>query len=251
MIDSHTHLYWERFDGDRSAVIDRARAAGVEAMIVIGVDPRSNASALELARSSPDLHASVGFHPNDLEDLDDAAWSRLDQDLADEQVVAIGETGLDYYWKKPVAPQFEALHRHFALAEKHDLPLVIHTRDSIDDLLGEIERWGRPLRGVLHCFSGNPDQARRGLELGFDLSFAGPLTYKKAEDLRQACAEAPIERLHVETDCPFLPPQSRRGQRNEPAFLPEVLAKLAELHHLDLAEADRLTSANSRRLFAL
>ncbi len=251
MIDSHTHLYWERFDDDREAVIDRARAAGVEAMIVIGVDLASSRAARDLAAANPGMRATAGFHPNDLEGIDEDDWRELDAMLAGGDLVAVGETGLDYYWKKPVTPQFEALHRHFELAERHDLPLVIHTRDSMDDFLDEFERSDRALRGVLHCFSGTPEQMHRGIELGLDVSFAGPLTYKKSDAIRQACIEAPADRIHVETDCPFLPPQNHRGKRNEPAYVGEVLARLAELRGLSIAEADRLTTANSRRLFAL
>ncbi len=252
MIDSHTHLYWKKFDDDRAQVLARARAAGVEALLVIGIDVKTCQQAIELAESDPTIFATAGFHPCDLKDITEDDWNALDGFLKHKSVVAVGETGLDYYWETDsIATQKEALERHFALARKHDLPLVIHTRDSIDDFLRILGDEAPGLRGVMHCFSGDVGQMEETIALGFDVSFAGPLTYKKSAALREACQAVPEDRFHIETDSPFLPPQSKRGKRNEPALVKEVAEKVAELRGWTLTETMQRTATNTRRLFDL
>ncbi|MFT7619697.1 MAG: TatD DNase family protein [Planctomycetota bacterium] len=252
MIDSHTHLYWEKFDQDRDQVMERARSAGVEGFIVVGIDIETCGKALEMARGDDSIYATAGFHPNNLTGITEDDWQALDGFLQEDSVIAVGETGLDYYWDDTTpAQQKDALSRHFELARKHDLPLIIHTRDSIADFLETLGQEAPGLRGVMHCFSGDAEQMEETIRLGFDISFAGPLTYKKSNDLRAACVAVPEDRFHIETDCPFLPPQSRRGKRNEPALVREVAEKVAELRGWTLAETMQKTAANTRRLFNL
>lgn len=252
MIDSHTHLYWEKFDSDRDLVMDRAKSAGVEAFIVVGIDIESCGKALKMAEENDVIYATAGFHPNNLTGITEDDWDTLDGFLKQDSVVAVGETGLDYYWDDTTPDQQKhALARHFELARKHDLPLIIHTRDSIADFLEILGQEKPGLRGVMHCFSGDAEQMEETIRLGFDVSFAGPLTYKKSDDLRAACSSVPADRFHIETDCPFLPPQSRRGKRNEPALVREVAEKVAELRGWSLAETMKITAANTRRLFQI
>ncbi len=252
MIDSHTHLYWEKFDSDRDLVMERARKAGVESFLVVGIDIETCQKAMAMAAVEESVYATAGFHPNNLSGLTEDDWDSLNGFLKKDCVVAVGETGLDYYWDdtSPKEQQI-ALLRHFDLARTHDLPLVIHTRDSVDDFLDILTAQDPGLRGVMHCFSGGVAQMEKTIDLGFDVSFAGPLTYKRSEELRDVCRAVPSDRFHIETDCPFLPPQSHRGKRNEPALVREVAEKVAELRGWTLAETMTKTSANTKRLFEL
>jgi len=254
MIDSHAHLFLKEFDADRSDSIARARREGIEAIINIGIDPASSRAALELARSEPGFCAATGLHPcTPVADLDAAldeirAIARSDP----ERVVAIGEIGLDYFWKDvEPAVQKEKLRAQLALALELDLPIVVHCRDALGDLLVLLEESPRRPPGVFHCFAGSPEEARRALNLGFHISFAGNVTYPKAEALRAAALVVPPERLLLETDSPYLPPQARRGKRNEPAFGVFTRDALAALHGMRADELDRLTSATTRRLFRM
>ncbi|MEE9392438.1 MAG: TatD family hydrolase [Planctomycetota bacterium] len=252
MIDSHAHLYFDRFDDDRNAVFDRACAEGVEAFVVVGCDLASSRAAIKLASLRADVYPTAGFHPTDIGDLQEQDWDALEALLAEGECVAVGETGLDYYWDRTTPKdQRAALLRQIDLALRHDLPLVVHCRDAWDALLEILEAHSEIPAGVMHCFSGDLAAMERSLALGFDISFAGPLTYKKNEGLRECCRLAPADRIHVETDCPFLPPQAWRGKRNEPAYLSATLQKLAEVRGLSLAEADAATTSNTRRLFGI
>jgi TatD DNase family protein len=254
VIDSHAHLYLPDFDADREDVIERARAAGVEAIINIGIDAATSRAAVEIARKGPGLFASAGVHPQskvaDVAAEIDEVRSLARAERA--QVVAIGEIGLDYYWKDVAPPeQLDRLLRQLALALELSLPVVVHCRDALPDLLDLLE--GRPERpaGVFHCFAGGPEEARRALGLGFHVSFTGNVTYPKAEGLRAAAKAVPLDRLLLETDSPYLPPMGRRGKRNEPAFGVLTRDAIAFLHGLDPAELGRRTAENARRLFRL
>jgi TatD DNase family protein len=234
MFDTHLHLTDEAFANDRAEVIARARAAGVAGMLTMATDLASSRAAVAIAESEPDVFAAGG---------------------AGRRIVAIGETGLDYYWDASTADlQKTMLRRHLELARELDLPIILHNRNSHDDLIALLDDFaaasGAPIRGVLHCFSGSDAYREAGLRLGLYIGFGGPLTYKKSagpEDIRKI----PRERLLLETDAPYLPPAPHRGKRNEPAYIALVLARAAEVLERDLAELDAETSANARRLFCV
>jgi TatD DNase family protein len=254
LIDSHAHLYFEKFDGDRGEVIARARAAGVQEIINIGIDLASSRQALDLTREHVGLFAVAGIHPT-------SRVADLDGELAGVEelarghpgrVVAIGEIGLDYYWKD-VAPEDQKvrLRAQLELARTLGLPVVFHCRDALDDLLAVLDGERELPPGVFHCFAGGPEEARRALGLGFHVSFAGNVTYPKAAVLQEAARAVPVEKLLLETDCPFLAPQPVRGERNEPAFVRHTRDFLAGLKGVPAADLEAATDATARRLFGL
>jgi TatD DNase family protein len=248
LVDTHAHLMDAAFDADRAAVIARARAAGVEAMVLVGYDLPSSYAAVQLARQLPWARASVGIHPNSAAQASAADFEAIAQLARSPEVVAIGETGLDYYRRHtPADRQCEALEWHVRLAEELALPLIVHNRDADADVADLLA--GRAA-GVLHCFSStDPAFLTRMLAAGYFVSFAGTLTFKSAGDLRAMAARVPLDRLLVETDCPYLAPMPHRGERNEPAYVRDTAACLARLLDLrDEALVDRLW-ANSHRLF--
>jgi TatD DNase family protein len=252
VFDTHCHLGLDTYgDGteDFRAEHARARSAGVLRMLVVGIDAVSSRRASELARELPGIAWSAGLHPNSATQFT-RQWADLQELAAMPGCVAVGETGLDFFRDRaPPAAQEESLVWHAELAGRLGLPLVLHCRDAHARLC-EVLRPFAPLRGILHCFSGGVPEAREGLDLGLHLSFAGPLTYPKNHALREAAAFAPFPRVLVETDAPFLPPQSRRGKRNEPAFVMETLGALAALKGVALAVAAQHTWDNAVALLA-
>ena len=254
MIDTHAHLYFDRFDEDRDDVVRRARTAGVEQIINVGIDAATSRQAVGLAASHQGFRAAVGVHPSS---QIDSLGRELDavRSLALEHpglVVAIGEIGLDYHWKDiPRDEQRNRLAAQLDLALELDLPVIFHCREALPDLFSTLVRRSTLPRGVFHCFSGDAADARRTVELGFHISFAGNVTYPRAGVLREAARYVPSERLLLETDAPFLPPQRYRGQRNEPAFVAETGARLAELRGTTLEVLAATSDAAARELFAL
>ena len=228
LVDSHCHLGLPDYDADRPEVLARARAAGVRAMIDIGIGPGSWERTLALAAQEPDVWASLGLHPNDIAEAEADAMARLAALLAEPRVVAVGETGLDYHWRRTSPTMQRAtFEAHLALARAHDLPVIIHCRDAYDDVLVTLAQAGGGTRGVLHCFGGTPAQAERAFALGYSISLAGPVTFKNAQAVREIAALAPADRLLVETNSPYLTPHPHRGQRNEPAYVALVAAAVA------------------------
>ncbi|MBI4583143.1 MAG: TatD family hydrolase [Planctomycetes bacterium] len=254
MIDSHAHLYYESFDADRGAVLQRAREAGIHGIINIGTDLDNCRTAIELARQYPGLFAAAGLHPTTPVEGLDGALAALRQLAAGNrrEVVAIGEIGLDFHWKE-VAPEAQRpkLLLQLDLARELRLPVIFHCRKAFTELLETLEARPSLPPGVFHCFAGGPEEARRALELGFHVSFCGNLTYPKAEALRKTAAAVPPEKILLETDSPFLPPQAKRGQRNEPAFVVHTRDQIARLHGLDPEEFGRLAEETTRKLFSL
>ena len=254
MIDSHTHLYFDRFDADRDGVMERARQNGVDRFINIGIDVETSAKSVELARAHVGCFAAVGLHPTSPVSKLDEAITAIG-DLAEEHrahVVAIGEIGLDYYWKDiPPDEQKRKLTPQLLLATKLDLPVIFHCRDALEDLFSALEAMSALPGGVFHCFSGNAAQVERALELGYHVSFAGNVTYPKAKVLQEAALRVPPERILLETDCPFLPPQPRRGKRNEPSFLPLTCEFLSELRGVTPEELAEVAPKNTEKLFRL
>lgn len=259
MIDTHCHLNFNAYDEDRALVIERAAQAGVSRIINPGTDRETSRAVVKLAAENAGIYAAVGIHPNSSADFSEA-WLRDVTELAGEKkVVAIGEIGLDYYWdKSPQASQIAAFEAQLALAARLELPVIIHNREASSDVMTILESWvadlpaslkNRP--GVLHSFSAPAETAERALKAGFYLGFTGPITYKKADDLRRIAATVPLDRILVETDGPFLRPMPRRDLRNEPALIPLIVERLAALKQISFEAMVRITTENAERLFAL
>jgi TatD DNase family protein len=255
LIDSHCHLDFEDFDGDRDAVCARAAASGVDTMITIGASPspQANARAVDLAERYPQIFATVGVHPHDASSVDDPLLHELTRLARGARVVGIGETGLDYHYEhSPRAAQREAFRRFVAMARAVQRPLVVHLRAADDDALALLrEEHAHDIGGVIHCFSSNARSARAFLDLGFYLSFSGIVTFKNADDVRAAAAITPSDRILVETDAPFLAPIPFRGRRNEPALVAQTASTLAALRGEPLEAFATNTVANTKRLFRL
>ncbi len=255
LVDTHCHLDFDRFDPDREAVIARAAAAGVTRIVVPALDLDNCPTVLALTERYSGVYAAVGVHPNSSASWQASWLTPLRRFARHPRVVAIGEIGLDYYWDR-AAPEIQrqALAAQLALAAELALPVILHNRDASDDLLqllASAPTARRPGPGVLHSFSADWTTAAKALELGYFLGFTGPITFKKATDLQAVARRAPLERILVETDAPFLTPEPHRGRRNEPAYVRHVAAALAALHELPLATMAQLTTDNAERLFGL
>ncbi|HVS82791.1 MAG TPA: TatD family hydrolase [Pyrinomonadaceae bacterium] len=257
-IDSHAHIDGPEYDTDREEVIARARDADVTTMLNVGTgDPHSGGfeRAVELAEKHPEIYAAVGVHPHDAKLFDDRAEQRLlDLVKQSERVIAWGEIGLDYHYDhSPRDVQREVFERQLRRARSLKLPVIIHSREADDDTIAilreELTDYERG--GVMHCFGGSVEMARSAIELGFFISFAGNLTFKKAEDLREIARQLPLDRILIETDCPYLSPVPFRGKRNEPARVVETARCLAELHGKELEEIGHITSENFGKLFGV
>jgi len=250
-IDSHAHLEDKAFDEDRQAVIDRALAAGVCAIINIGINIARSAQVVELARLHDPLWAVVGVHPHDADGYDAGARAEIAGLAEAPKVVAIGEIGLDFFRNhSDPENQREAFRDQLALADELDLPIVIHCRDALPETLEVLDEHRRsPYRGIFHCFGGNPVEAEAVLERGFHISFTGPVTFKNGQDRREAARVVPLDRILVETDAPYLAPTPKRGKRNEPAFVVHTGRALAELFEMEEATFAQITRENTHRLF--
>ena len=257
MIDSHCHLDNKAFDDDRDAVIDAARAAGVEGFLAIGTGdgPPDLEVAVRLADAYPDIWATVGVHPHDAAKADDGTVAELRRLCAHPKVVGIGEIGLDYHYDhSPREVQRRVFVEQLALAEELKLPIAIHTREAWDDTLDILRAHWAPagLAGIMHCFTGTVEQARACLDMGFSISMAGVVTFKKNDELREAAKIVPADRLLVETDSPYLTPEPyRKIRRNEPKYVVDTARLLAEIRGEQFADLARSTTANFRRLFGL
>jgi TatD DNase family protein len=255
MIDTHTHLDDEQFDGIRDAVIQRARQAGIQAIVAVGTTAPSSQAVVELASRHKDIYAAVGIQPNYCQQADKNDWDRVVQLAESDRAVAVGETGLDRHWDfTPFAVQQDYFDRHLRLAQRLDLPFIVHMRECEGDILsmlGDARKRG-PLRGVMHSFVGDAEMAQACLELGLHVSFAGMVTYKKAQALRAVASEIPPERILIETDCPYLAPRPKRGHRpNEPSLIVHTATCLAEIRGVDIEHFAAQTASNARRLFRL
>ncbi len=254
LVDSHCHLDDEKFDADRDATIERARAAGVERMMAIGTGdgPPDLEAALRLARQHEFIYATVGVHPHDAAKATPETFDQLTELAAEPKVLAIGEIGLDYHYDfSPRDVQRRVFRNQLALAAAARKPIVIHTREAWQDTLSVVRDHGLPFGGIMHCFTAGAKEAAEALELGFYLSFGGILTFPKADAVRDAAARTPEDRLLIETDSPYLAPVPHRGKRNEPAFVVETARRLAELRATSLERIAALTTQNFSRLFKL
>jgi TatD DNase family protein len=251
IFETHCHLNNARFDEDRQAVTVRARTAGVTEFIEIGYDLESSRQAVALANPELGIYAAVGIHPHDAIAWDANAEKEIRRLMTLPGVVAIGEIGLDFYRDlSPREAQYTAFAAQLELAGEVGLPVIIHTRESMSEALEVLAPYGRGgQQAVLHCWSGSVQQAEEAVALGFYLGIGGVLTYKNAGELLDVARAIPLERLLLETDCPYLPPTPYRGKRNEPAYLPLIAERVAELKDTPLATVVEVTRENARRLF--
>ncbi len=248
LVDTHAHLMDDAFDADRAEALRRARQAGVEALVLVGYDLESSQQAIKLARTIPWAMAAVGIHPNSAGAATPDEFKALEQLAKDPLVVAIGETGLDYFRDRtPPHTQRQSFEWHLDLAKQRKLPVVVHTRDAHDDVATMLEHANAG--GILHCYTGPRSFADRVLQAGYYLSFAGPLTYKNNREAQQVAATAPQDRILIETDCPYLPPARHRGQRNEPAYIKETAQFFAELRGTPYDDLVHQLWDNSVRVF--
>ena len=256
-IDSHAHIDGPEFESDRDEIIERARAAGVSVILNVGTgDPHSGAfeRAVALGQKYDSVYTAIGTHPHDARFYDDKAEQKIKSLVTGERVLAWGEIGLDFHYdNSPRDVQVEVFKRQLRAARECEVPVVIHTREAesetIDILKTEYD--GAERRGVFHCFSGSKDLAQRALELGFMISFSGIVTFKKADELRDVAQSVPLDRLLIETDCPYLAPIPYRGKRNEPAYVVEVARCLAGIHGVEVEEIGRVTSHNFVSFFRI
>jgi TatD DNase family protein len=233
-------------------VLDRARAAGVRRMLTIGTEVASSQAAIAMAQRLTDVWAAVGVHPHDAAEADDAALAEIERLAGEPRVVAIGEIGLDYFRDlSPRPAQADVFRKLLALARRVGKPVLVHCRDAHADVLGILEEARLPRGGIMHCFSGDVEIARRCLDLGLTISLAGPVTYPNARALPEVARFVPADRLVIETDCPFLPPQGYRGKRNEPAYLALTAARVAELRGEALPDLAARLTANACALFGV
>ena len=256
LIDSHAHLDFPQFDADRAEVLNRAWQAGVRAVLAIGsgAGPEKLDAALPFAEQHDWIYASVGVHPHEAKLVGDAHFERLDRLAKHPRVIAWGDVGLDYHYEhSPKDVQQRIFRRQLEKARAAKLPVIIHCREAWPDCLVLLEQAWRSagLGGIFHCFSGTREEARKGIEMGFLVSFAGNVTYPKAQNLREIARELPLDCLLIETDAPFLAPQAHRGKRNEPAYVAEVARTLANVRNLAADEFAARTAANFRRMFRL
>jgi len=259
MVDTHCHLNFDAYDDDLTHVLDEARRQQVTRFIIPAVDLATSESALRLAEQHPGISAAIGVHPNSTADFTPETLQALRALSARPHLVAIGEIGLDYYWdKSPKEAQWAAFEAQLALASELGLPVIIHNREAHEDTIAILERWAAALppvlqgrAGVMHSFSAPLATAERALACGFYIGFSGPLTFKKADDLRRIAASIPPERLLVETDAPYLTPEPHRGQRNSPAYIPHIVERLASVQRLDADALAAQTTRNAQHLFAL
>ena len=250
--DTHCHLELLFDDQDADSAMDRARQAGVTTLITVGVDLATSAEAVQTAAHNPGVYASIGIHPNNAIEATEHVLERLEGLAGHPSVVAIGETGLDWFREgAPRIRQLDSFRDHIRMAKDYDKALVIHDRDAHEDVVATLLDEGPPARTVFHCFSGDVDLVRTCTEHGWFMSFAGNLTFRNAPHLREAAAAAPIELLVTETDSPYLSPHPHRGKPNEPARVTLTVAALAELHHRSLEEMAVATSRNAARAFCL
>jgi TatD DNase family protein len=254
LIDTHTHLDDARYESDREAVIARARETGIDSMITIGCDLSTSQAAVALANRYPFVYATVGVHPHEVKHIEDGWYNEFRRLAENKKVVAFGEVGLDYHYNySSPKEQRDRFREQIQLARELRLPLVIHTREAQEDTIQILkDERSTEVGGVFHCFSGDAWLAKDALDLGFYLSFSGILTFQNAGMLRDIAKTVPLDRILIETDCPYLTPVPHRGKRNEPAFVrhvAEILAAVASVSDLD--EIYRLTTENARRLFRI
>ena len=255
LVDTHAHLDFEDYDNDRQEIVSRAREAGVGAIITIGIEPDGWARTLEIAGRFEGVYPAIGVHPNSANQATAESLARLEMLCRAEgpsKVVGLGETGLDYY-RQYVShdEQKRSFRAHLDLAKQLVLPVILHNLDAHEDVLDILRRDGKGTRGVMHSFSGDEQYAEECIKLGYMISLAGPVTFKKASDKHRIAAVVPLDMLLVETDCPFLTPEPYRGRRNEPAYVAHTARAIAEIRGMAFEDVAAQTTANAIEMFGL
>ena len=252
LIDSHAHIQLSQFDHDREEMIQRATEAGVTDILIIGFNLETSFGAVELAEKHDHLYATVGMHPHDAADLTSEVLSTYRDLMCHPKVIALGEIGLDYYRDlSPRNTQKDVFEKQLDLAEEMGMPIIVHNRDAYHDILPILENRKGKILGVLHCFTGDIALMNMSLDIGFHIGIGGIVTFPKANDVQHVAKEVPIDRLLIETDCPWLAPQFRRGKRNEPAYVRAVVEMIAELRNTSLEFVSEMTSRNFLSLFGI
>lgn len=253
LFDTHVHLNDSQYDLDLKEVIQNAQNAGVKKMVVVGFDRPTINRAMELIETYDFLYASIGWHPVDAIDMTDEDLIWIEELTKHPKVVALGEMGLDYHWdKSPKEIQKEVFHKQIRLAKKVKLPIVIHNREATQDIVDILkEEDAQEVGGIMHCFSGSPEIARECINMNFYISLGGPVTFKNAKKPKEVALEIPLNRLLIETDCPYLAPHPYRGKRNEPAYVKLVAEQIAEIKGISFEEVAKQTSLNANKLFGI
>lgn len=250
LIDSHTHLQVSQYNKDLDAVLKRAQDAGVTTILIIGIDLETSLSAITLADKHENLYATVGMHPHDAKKLTPDVLKTFRELLQHPKVIALGEIGLDYYRNlSPPDVQKDAFQKQLDIAEEMEMPIIIHNRDAYMDILPILESRQGQIQGVLHCFTGDIELMERSVEIGFHIGIGGIVTYPNAKEMQAVASKVPSDRLLIETDCPWLTPQFRRGKRNEPSYVRAVAEKIAELRNTSIETIGEITTNNFKTLF--
>lgn len=253
LFDTHVHLNAEQFEEDVEEAIQRAKEAGVSRMVVVGFDRPTITRAMELVEQHEALYAAVGWHPVDAIDMKDEDLAWIEELASHPKVVALGEMGLDYHWdKSPKDVQKDVFRRQIRLAKKVKLPIVIHNRDATQDIVDILkEEEAADVGGIMHCFSGSAETALECVKMNFYISLGGPVTFKNAKKPKEVAHAVPLDKLLIETDCPYLAPHPYRGKRNEPAYVKLVAEEIAALKNISYQEVAEATMRNANRLFQL
>ncbi|MBU8881427.1 TatD family hydrolase [Bacillus sp. FJAT-29790] len=251
--DTHAHLNAEQYNEDVNEVIDRARQEGVSHIVVVGFDRPTIEKAMELTEKYDFIYACVGWHPVDAIDMKDEDLQWIEELSSHPKVVALGEMGLDYYWdKSPKEIQKEVFRKQIQLAKKVKLPIVIHNREATADIVEILKEEGADeVGGIMHCFSGSPEIAQECVNMNFYISLGGPVTFKNAKKPKEVAEVIPLEKLLIETDCPYLTPHPYRGKRNEPSYVKLVAEEIAEIKKISLEEVAKATTDNAKKLFGI
>jgi len=253
-IDTHAHLTFPEFKDDLDQVITRAKEAGLEAIVNIALGNEALEESLKIASSYPNyVYTAFGLHPHEAKDCTDEIFETTKKLAKEKKIVAIGEMGLDYFYKhSPIEIQQEVFRKFLRLAQELNLPTIIHIREASNDAIKILKEENKGnLKGVLHCFGGDMELGQVALDMGLLVSFTGTITFPKANQVREAAKQISLEKIMIETDCPFLAPQTFRGKRNEPAFVVEVAKKLAEVKGVSLEETTKQTTSNAKTFFGL
>lgn len=254
IFETHAHYDDEKFDGDREELIAELREAGISHVINVGASIESTKTTLELVKKHDFMYAAVGVHPSDVDGLNEKTFAWLAEQTRLDKTVAVGEIGLDYYWdKEPEVQKNQRIwfQKQMELARKADLPVIIHSRDAAEDTMRIMkEVHAEEIPGVIHCYSYSPEMAKEFVKMGYYIGVGGVVTFKNAKKLVQTVQEIPIERILLETDCPYMAPEPHRGTRNSSLNLPYVAAKIAELKGISAEEVISITEQNAYRLFS-
>ena len=253
IFETHAHYEDVKFDSDREALLASLPKQNIEYVINVGSNLETTNKSIELAKRYDYIYAAIGVHPSDVEELDESSYDVLEKAAKFEKTVAIGEIGLDYYWDKELGvqeKQREWFKRQMLLAKEHNLPVIIHSRDAAEDTMRVMkEVKAEEIPGVIHCYSYSVEMAKEFIKMGYYIGIGGVVTFKNAKKLKEVAAEIPLERILLETDCPYMAPEPHRGERNSSLYLPYVVEKLAEIRNISKEEIISTTNQNARKLF--